>query len=450
MLAHSLYIVSIGSLTLKVYDNTGLAGTPVSTSTVDSASISLPGDSHNGAWSAELVGSVTFPHGSGGVYDFQCDFFNTTMAYVWIDGHLVCQDGSSYKPAAGDCDNPLPINSFPQASVVYADLPFRAHVYYNGNAAKPSTRVVPSSAKKGAVYNDTNHQCKFTQHGVFKATNDWMNAAQVCADNGFVFAGVQAGGGEEVWCSETLPYTPATCPPITNYPTLKPCPGNKSETCGDAWVLETILFKTIVTPAVPATFVGVTIEWALLPSTMHVPIDAKRLLPTLPAAEATRDALQRSIAVGWGPWLHTNMLALVKLPDAAAMTTMLCQKSTGKCAEVARPDGAHQSSGDADVRVGLHAWDRSYVQFYYGGAGVSTLPYYSFLPSLLTSLLIYFACSRSMQTSPLNTPSAAPGTQRSRCLSLPSHAAEPRRTRHRARITKSKRRRGTFGSKLAL
>jgi hypothetical protein len=86
-------------LTLNVYDNTALAGVPVSTSVVDGASLSLPGSKYDGAWSAELVGSITFPSGSGGTYEFDCSFANTTMAFVWVDGHLVCQDGNAYQVA---------------------------------------------------------------------------------------------------------------------------------------------------------------------------------------------------------------------------------------------------------------------------------------------------------------------------------------------------------------
>ena len=125
---------SDNGLTLKVYSNTGLYGEPVSTSVQQSASVSLPGAAHGGAWSAELTGSLTFPGGfdAGGVYSFDCDFFNTTLGFVWVDGHLVCQDGNAYQNQASDTDNPLPVNLFKDSLLGAREtLPFRAHLYYN-------------------------------------------------------------------------------------------------------------------------------------------------------------------------------------------------------------------------------------------------------------------------------------------------------------------------------
>ena len=66
-------------------------------------------------------------------------------------------------------------------------------------------------------------------------------------------------------------------------------------------------------------------------------------------------------------------LALVKLPEAATVTTQICSNDGSACIEVAVPDGAKQHAGNAETRVGLHAHDRSYVQFFVGpGPGVAT------------------------------------------------------------------------------
>ena len=87
----------------------------------------------------------------------------------------------------------------------------------------------------------------------------------------------------------------------------------------------------------------------------------------LPPHEARRDAVQRAASRGWGPWLHDNMLAVVQLPAAATVTTKLCQVSTGRCIDGAAPDGQQHLPGVApSVRVGHHAVDRSYVQFFVG------------------------------------------------------------------------------------
>eukprot|EP00750_Incisomonas_marina_P011382 INCI16371.1.p1 GENE.INCI16371.1~~INCI16371.1.p1 ORF type:complete len:914 (-),score=108.51 INCI16371.1:2333-5074(-) len=354
-------------LTLKVYDNMALFGQPVLTEVVDAASIVLPGSQHNGAWSAELLGTVDFPGGfvDGGLYEFNCNFFNTTLGFVWVDGHLVCQDGNAYTNSDDEIDNPLPINMFHDSLLGPTDsLPFRVHVYYNANA---SVGVDPNSVASAGVFNDTGHHCGFEQRGQMES-NDWFSAAQVCANSGFSVAGAEASHGEQVWCGNTVS---PNCSSLDKYPHLKPCPGNASQTCGDAWVLETISFRTRDEPTAPASYVGVSVAWSTQHSVSAVPIPTRQLSPTLPVPEATRDSMQRSLASGWGPWLHNNMLSIVKLPEAASITTELCHIPTGKCLTVARPDGSTQGQGMPDVRVGLHAFDRSYVQFFFGS---STFP----------------------------------------------------------------------------
>eukprot|EP01052_Picozoa_sp_SAG31_P052602 SAG31_NODE_13059_length_896_cov_0.797992_2_plen_174_part_01 len=83
-------------LTLRVFNNTALAGAPVSTTVLPSADFSLPASSHRGAWSAELVGTLLFPPAPGGLYNFSCEFVGSTLGFVWIDGHRVCSDGNAY------------------------------------------------------------------------------------------------------------------------------------------------------------------------------------------------------------------------------------------------------------------------------------------------------------------------------------------------------------------
>ena len=90
--------------------------------------------------------------------------------------------------------------------------------------------------------------------------------------------------------------------------------------------------------------------------------------PGLPPAEAQRVALQRSLARGWGLWLHDSLLAAVQLPSAVRFDLHLCALAAGggNCALRAIQD-------DGNVRVGLHANDRSIAQFYlaFGGANAS-------------------------------------------------------------------------------
>jgi hypothetical protein len=113
----------------------------------------------------------TIQFGASGVYQFQCNFSMATTAFVWIDGHLVCQDGRAYHVDVGNYDNPLPIQ--PEKT-----LPFRAHVMYNGcstgscrNQCDPST----IKAVSAGCYDDTGHQCGYTTLGRI-SNNSWEGA----------------------------------------------------------------------------------------------------------------------------------------------------------------------------------------------------------------------------------------------------------------------------------
>ena len=92
------------------------------------------------------------------------------------------------------------------------------------------------------------------------------------------------------------------------------------------------------------------------------------LLPHLPAAEERRDELQSSLAQGWGTWYQPNILSITKLPEGAVVGIELCRISTSVCLTQAVPDGRFRHY-DASARVDLHAWDRSYAQFYVGPRG---------------------------------------------------------------------------------
>ena len=356
-------------ITLKLYKNQGLFGPPASIFVLNSTSFALPG---NTSFSAELVGTVSFPP-TGGVYHFACNMTAGTMGYVWVDGHMVCQDNITYKSYGGGATNPLPINTFENLSKgVVKALPFRAHLYYSGPRQKQVCK--PSSI---GVFDDANHQCGFKSEGVFLNTNSWENAASVCQAANHSVAGVQGSNGQEVWCGNTInPH----CPKVVKPAEISPCPGNHSEACGGSGLLEILKLDCKPDPhPAPAPPVGLSVKWArIAPSTIAVnkksirfeTIPRASLSPSLPEPEARRDILQRTLAVGWGPWLHKNMLAIVKLPEAATITTQLCRKSTGDCITGAVPDGARPRPGDhpgVETRVGLHAYDRSYVQFHLGG-----------------------------------------------------------------------------------
>jgi len=113
------------------------------------------------------------------------------------------------------------------------------------------------------------------------------------------------------------------------------------------------------------------------PSGTPVAIPTAILGAALPLYEQERETLQRGLATGWGPWLHSNMLALVSLPSCGTVTTSICKKgssATADCIDSAQPDGHKQNARSAYVRVGHHAYDRSYVQFFVAHSTADSLP----------------------------------------------------------------------------
>ena len=87
-------------LELRLFDNTALAGTPISIATVIGASFNLQQHqqpNNGGGFSAELVGTIMVPDnpGSKGWWDFQCNWTGTTLGFVWIDGKSISRHNNS-------------------------------------------------------------------------------------------------------------------------------------------------------------------------------------------------------------------------------------------------------------------------------------------------------------------------------------------------------------------
>jgi hypothetical protein len=207
---------SVG-LTLDVFNNTVLAGSPTASTTLPTTALSLPGAA---PFSAELSGSFSPPTGSPATWSWNCSFANIELAFVTIDGHTVCNSSAAYNSSvAGLIDSTL----FRLLSK-RDHLVVRMQLYHLAPSAGPSTASVA-----------------------------W------CADGG------------------------ASC--------------------------------------------------ALLPTTS--------LSPALPAPEIQRRSLQRTLAQGWGNWLHRDILSVVLLPDSAVVTVMICQISTGVCLREVQIDQVH-------------------------------------------------------------------------------------------------------------
>ena len=266
--AHALPATSAAAtgVTLKVYKNLGLLGAPASTSV-----LTTPEFEHSASepFSAEMVGTLDFP-ATGGVFRFDCNWTVATMGYVWVDGHMVCQDAHTYKPGAGTTDNPLPVNTFKRSKGIVASLPFRAHYYYNGKGpSAPPPPTTCTGVSSVGIFDDhgggMRHKCGFKQVGGYNFHNTRENAAKTCFEAGYKVAGSTASKGQEIWCGNTA--TPS-CPKLSNAKGV-PCPGNKSETCGDAWKLEVFTWTechAATPPPAPGggggAKAGLSISWA--------------------------------------------------------------------------------------------------------------------------------------------------------------------------------------------
>ena len=128
-----------GGLSLAVYNNTVLAGAPV-TATIQELNFNLPLNGSAGL-SAQVTGTMHAT--AGGYYRFNCSFGVSTWVSLHVDDHLVCQfganvdgklipgqgskagcgGGSDHTSCAG-VDNPL-------AVMTRTQLPVRLSVMYN-------------------------------------------------------------------------------------------------------------------------------------------------------------------------------------------------------------------------------------------------------------------------------------------------------------------------------
>ena len=67
-------------------------------------------------------------------------------------------------------------------------------------------------------------------------------AAAKCAAAGKKYAAATDGMGVEIWCGDSPPACPKVSDP-TSSTGCRPCPGNKSQTCGAGWVLSALAIE---------------------------------------------------------------------------------------------------------------------------------------------------------------------------------------------------------------
>ena len=177
-------------LTLRVWGNSGRAGPPASTSIVAGPILNITGPT-GGAFSAELEGTIDF--NTSGVFEFFCNFSLTTTAFVWVDGHMICQDNHAYVVDPTVMDNPLPIQGM-DAGMSVKRLPFRAHIMYNGTKPKPLCDLSTVKPSDIGCFNDTGHGCGYTALIVPNPEqNSHHYAATACAGAGYDYGGAEDG-----------------------------------------------------------------------------------------------------------------------------------------------------------------------------------------------------------------------------------------------------------------
>lgn len=156
------------SLTLNIYGNTALSGSPTSSRTIEALNFSNSGAS---PFSAEILGTMTVAEGE---YGFECDFGHATIAFLLVDDHLVCQTGAySVAPAVTGVDNPL-------RKLTKAGLPVRLEVYYSArgySGAAVDVRVTVVTKSQAPVFSPTlssvETQRRDLQHSLLKGWGTW-------------------------------------------------------------------------------------------------------------------------------------------------------------------------------------------------------------------------------------------------------------------------------------
>lgn len=101
---------------------------------------------------------------------------------------------------------------------------------------------------------------------------------------------------------------------------------------------------------------------AVTPTPVTSPVE---ITTTLPALEVQRREMQLGLTQGWGAYYDMSYLDHVLLPHGARINLILCQIGiAGMCLTEARIDWPHKGGLQAEIRLGLHAYDRSYNQLF--------------------------------------------------------------------------------------
>lgn len=72
--------------------------------------------------------------------------------------------------------------------------------------------------------------------------------------------------------------------------------------------------------------------------------------------------MQTALAAGWATWLFADMLAMTQLPSGATIRPAICKKNSSTECLTALIVNSGGEGGATNVRVGSHAYDRSYAE----------------------------------------------------------------------------------------
>jgi hypothetical protein len=388
-------------LTLDYYDNTALAA-PAASSTVLPSLEGVPllppstADAGAAGWSAEITGVVRLLRNES--YSFACGAVpaGVDLMFLHVGDHLVCQYGAygDGPMDGGGAENPL--TALASDSLVFrltmystngsrpwppaAGLPALPHLTVRWSVDRPTPDARPRLAEAAgrrasappapaaaAAHGDGGYtrwprQNIDTVHAMIGAGGNYHGTREECEAKceqlaaqgcvGFVTTG--AGLSTPAQASECLMRKRANptddCASIFDTDVARRC----------AYAVFTRNASCPFPPDPPAT-----LGPGVCGPPKFVAIPPARLSPTLPPAEVERRALQDGQKQGWAHWYHRNVLRLVLLPQGYSVILGWCDTVTGRCLNATSID-----KGD-NVRVGLHAYNRSYAQLYFWGPQVN-------------------------------------------------------------------------------
>ncbi len=374
---------------LSVWNNSAWAGAPYISEI--RPGLAFDGDIPTGS-TLEMVGTLKLPAGSA-EYNFSCSFGNTTMGFLWIDDHLVCQDGNVYKPPVSRTDLPL-------KRLSKALLPVVLRAY-----------TAPSQQSRGNVtfvgnYYDGDHG-KAGPRVLRFGPQAYGFSPQACADacTQYTYAALQDVGGRYARkvCTGTAP---GTCTNTTGYCScdndlahieaqgVPTDPGCLKPVQSCSWV-NSVYSSAPAPPPLPpgatSKVVSIKVSWQALTAptrygqtglhmTPLVPFDRSTmqllrkatssgtanaqptLMPSLPTVEQKRRLVQSSLATGWATWVFGDLVALASLPSAVTVRPVICsKKNASHCLDSLIVNNGGEG-GATNVRCGSHAYDRSYAE----------------------------------------------------------------------------------------